>query len=597
MAATLSACQSFGDASEEIYEADTSQDNRVSADSIDAGKKAKEADHQDKPLAEKIRPMPTEMIYELMVAELAVYENDIPAASRNFKKHAAEARDVQIAKRAAVLARFNRDVEGSLQMGELWYELAPDDSKAASNLADLYLRTNTPLKALNLFQQQATQGYTPNYKLLSQLKWKNNKELQEIEKGLVKLTKQVNALHQDPENPEERANAAELLFRTAQVNDKLGHHQQAIDTLSTLSEEDKQSARYYKAIAKYYNQIEEPEKALQQLNLALANDQKNIDLMVLRARTLTLIDEALGNKAYSEILEQHPDNPIALRAHALLSLKFKKIDMAKQSLEKLIDHQRHDDFAHYQLALLAEQNDEPITALHHYERVNGGTFHIDALEGAAAILAGQGQLAQMGQLFKDARKQYPQQTPLFLAFEARIYARHGHSATANTIVNEGLRHFPRNGLLLLEKATLLIDANRIAESETTFLQLLKLYPNNANALNAFGYMLTIHTNRYDEAKRYIDKAITLEPNNPAIIDSLGWVKYKLGDLKEARKNLERAYNEYPDDEVAAHLIELYAVTNKKRALRKLKKRILDNGGWENHPLSADAIEKQGLTRD
>ena len=99
--------------------------------------------------------------------------------------------------------------------------------------------------------------------------------------------------------------------------------------------------------------------------------------------------------------------------------------------------------------------------------------------------------------------------------------------------------------------------------------ILERDPENASALNALGYMLTINTTRYIDALALIEQAISLEPDDPAIRDSLGWVYFKLGRVEEAQQELERAYSELPDEEVAAHLLELYWSTGQKKQARKL----------------------------
>jgi Flp pilus assembly protein TadD len=89
-----------------------------------------------------------------------------------------------------------------------------------------------------------------------------------------------------------------------------------------------------------------------------------------------------------------------------------------------------------------------------------------------------------------------------------------------------------------------------------FRYLLELKPNDPTALNALGYLMTNNTDRYSEAAALIEAAFQQEPQNPAIIDSLGWAYFKLGRFNEAEILLRQAYQSFPDPEVAAHLLEL-----------------------------------------
>ena len=87
--------------------------------------------------------------------------------------------------------------------------------------------------------------------------------------------------------------------------------------------------------------------------------------------------------------------------------------------------------------------------------------------------------------------------------------------------------------------------------------MIELDADDARALNALGYIMTNHTTRYREALGYIERALALEPDDPAIIDSMGWVQYRLGNFELARDYLQRAFDGQPDPEVAAHLGEVY----------------------------------------
>jgi tetratricopeptide (TPR) repeat protein len=89
------------------------------------------------------------------------------------------------------------------------------------------------------------------------------------------------------------------------------------------------------------------------------------------------------------------------------------------------------------------------------------------------------------------------------------------------------------------------------------------------ALNALGYTLADRTTRYDEAKALIEQALRLDPKDPAILDSLGWVNYRLGNLDEAERLLRQALARFPDHEVAAHLGEVLWARGKQREARKV----------------------------
>ncbi|MGB1192338.1 MAG: hypothetical protein ACPG3T_05405, partial [Pseudomonadales bacterium] len=98
--------------------------------------------------------------------------------------------------------------------------------------------------------------------------------------------------------------------------------------------------------------------------------------------------------------------------------------------------------------------------------------------------------------------------------------------------------------------------------------------------------------RYNEALDLIKKALAIRPDDPAIIDSMGWVQYRLGQFKDAINNLEFAFEQFDDDEVAAHLIEVYWISGEKKKARSLIKKFKKQ--QEETPNVDEAIKRLGI---
>ena len=121
--------------------------------------------------------------------------------------------------------------------------------------------------------------------------------------------------------------------------------------------------------------------------------------------------------------------------------------------------------------------------------------------------------------------------------------------------------------------------------------MLKLEPDNSLALNALGYSLANLTDRHTEALELISRALALKPGDPAILDSMGWVHYRLGDLPKALGYLEDAFSRFPDHEVAAHLGEvLWAMARKDDAVAAWKKGL---EGTPDSPIVRDTMKRLG----
>ena len=126
-------------------------------------------------------------------------------------------------------------------------------------------------------------------------------------------------------------------------------------------------------------------------------------------------------------------------------------------------------------------------------------------------------------------------------------------------------------MLRIERSFISERLNDFPATEKDLRFVLDHDQNNITALNALGYTLTNNSSRFKEALALINQAMALRPEDGAIIDSLGWVQYHLGDWQAATQNLERAFEILPDDEVAAHLIEVYWQTGYKYKARRLIK--------------------------
>lgn len=153
--------------------------------------------------------------------------------------------------------------------------------------------------------------------------------------------------------------------------------------------------------------------------------------------------------------------------------------------------------------------------------------------------------------------------------EAEILAKHQRNADAVAAYDRGLHALPDDTRLLYARALLNEELNQVDAAVRDLRRLLALQPDNAEALNALGYTLADRTKDQAEALTLIEKALALKPDEPAIIDSMGWVQYRLGHLSEAVARLRTAYAKQPDPEIAAHLGEVLWMSGSKDEARKI----------------------------
>ena len=153
--------------------------------------------------------------------------------------------------------------------------------------------------------------------------------------------------------------------------------------------------------------------------------------------------------------------------------------------------------------------------------------------------------------------------------EAETLAANNQSDRAWNTLQQALKQYPDDLNLLYSRAMLAEKRNDLDQMERDLRAIIKREPDNAMALNALGYTLSDRTTRYTEAKALIQQAYDLNPDDPAVLDSLGWVNYRLGNLDEAERLLRQALERFPDQEVAAHLGEVLWANGKQREAKTI----------------------------
>jgi tetratricopeptide (TPR) repeat protein len=137
---------------------------------------------------------------------------------------------------------------------------------------------------------------------------------------------------------------------------------------------------------------------------------------------------------------------------------------------------------------------------------------------------------------------------------------------AKVILDDAVGAYPENTELLYARGLVAAQLQLLEEHEQDMRKLLDKDPKNAHALNALGYTLADATDRFDEAHALIEQALAIRPNDPFILDSMGWVQYRMGNHDLAIEYLERALAKREDAEIAAHLGEVLWTTGEyKRA--------------------------------
>lgn len=225
------------------------------------------------------------------------------------------------------------------------------------------------------------------------------------------------------------------------------------------------------------------------------------------------------------------------------------------------------DFLLGQLSELRERKDE---ARRYYEGISEGPRAQQA-KLRLAVLTAPEDLDAARKLLEPLRLQ---EDDLDLArnahmVEAELLQDAGRHAEAAEILSQGLSAWSDDDSMLYARALAYVMSDQLDYALTDFRLLLSRQPDSSQVLNAYGYTLADRTDRLEEAHDYISRALEQEPEDPAILDSMGWVLFKRGDAKAALPYLERAFKGSPDPEIAAHLGEVLHVLDRKEEAREV----------------------------
>jgi tetratricopeptide (TPR) repeat protein len=227
------------------------------------------------------------------------------------------------------------------------------------------------------------------------------------------------------------------------------------------------------------------------------------------------------------------------------------------------------DSAHLNLGRIHEERDDPQSALAEYAQVGPGSDYLPAQLRQSDILIGNGNWAEAAKRLSQARDEQPDYAVQLYLIEAETLTSNNQPDRGWQVLSQALKQYPDDVNLLYTRAMLAEKRDDLAQMEKDLRTIIKREPENAMALNALGYTLSDRTTRYAEAKELIEKAHRLNPDDPAVLDSLGWVNYRLGNLDEAERLLRQALERFPDHEVAAHLGEVLWANGKQSEARKV----------------------------
>lgn len=511
------------------------------------------------------RPLPAEdvvarTVYQALVGDLALQRGDTRTAVAAWSDLAQRTRDPKVFARAIEVAAAARQFDLALELNQLWLQTDPDSTAARQSESSLLLLTNRlddlgPQLAKLLEQDRAN--------LPANLMHLNRMLARHADKKAVqRLVDRVASPYTDlPE-------AHFAMGQAAVAADDLPRARAEFARALALRPSWEQAAIALAVVRAGTS----PREASDGLAEFLKANPGARDARLTRARLLT--SEQRYTEARSEferLRKDSPDDPDVLYPLAMLSLQLNDPKAAEPLLEKLLGTSMADkSTVHFFLGQIAEDDKKPDVALAHYRQVTAGERVGAARIRAAKLLMAQGHEAEAREMLRSAAGGSPDRVEIIIA-ESQLLREAGRQDDAWKLLENALANNPDNPELLYDTALLAERRGDTALMEKHLRRLLELKPDHAHALNALGYSFADRNERLPEARDLVSRAVALAPEDPFIMDSMGWVLFREGKLDEALKVLEKAYGLRDDPEIAAHLGEvLWTLGRKEDAARLLK---------------------------
>lgn len=487
-----------------------------------------------------------ELLFKFLLSEIAGQRGNLQLAAQGYLDMARSTRDPRLARRATEIANYARLPSIALEAARLWYDTDKGNAQARQALVTALLSNNKVQEAKPLLQAMLggdgdlAHGFLQLQSLLSKTPDKN---------AVLSVTRELAKSY--PQMPEAH-------FAVAQAAFAAGKHELASTEVGEALRLRPDWELGALLQAQMIQQRESPEKAAEYLERFLAAHPKARDVRANYARLL------IGNKKLEEaraqyqlMLEDQPGNADVAVTIGLLSLQLDDFDAAESHLKSgLALGYRDPDTLRFYIGQSFEERKRDAEAMEWYRQVEGGDQYVPAQARYAFLLSRQNKLAEARDYLRNVQVQSDEQRAMLVQAEAQLLREAKNYQESYVVLVRALETQPENVDLLYDSALAAEKLDKLDVTEANLRKLIELKPDHAQAYNALGYTLADRTDRLKEAKDYIEKALKLSPDDPFILDSMGWVQYRMGNHKDGLDYLQRAYTQRPDPEIAAHLGEV-----------------------------------------
>ena len=485
-------------------------------------------------------------LYDFLLSEIAAQRGNPGLAAQTYLELARRTRDPRVARRAVEIANFARMPALALESARIWHETDPASAQALQTVTVLLVGAKRVdeaepylAKLLATDANAAANGFMQLGRLLV-----GNPDPVANLRVVRKLAERYPGL------PQAHLAVAQA---AAAAKDEALALAQARSAMALRP--DWEIAAIYEA---QLLQRRSPAEAARRLAAFLEKYPDSRDVRLGYARTLVLDKRYPEARAeFESIARRFPKDTDAIYAVGLLALQVKEYAVAEASMTRLLELGYRDaDTVRYTLGQIAEEQKNWPQAIEWYKAIQRGEQALPARMRTANAIAKQGKLEEARAYLRGVSVQGEPQRVQLLVAESQLLREANLHREAFDLLGGALAKTPDQPDLLYDHALTAEKLDRFDILESSLKRLIQLKPDHAHAYNALGYSYAERNVRLPEAKQLIEKALEFAPADFFILDSLGWVLYRMGDLKGAAQQLRRAWEGRPEGEIGAHLGEV-----------------------------------------
>lgn len=499
-----------------------------------------------------------EFVYKYLLGEVAGQRGDVVLASQLFLDLAKQTRDARLAERAARSAAFANQPAIALQAATLWAELDPNSVEAQQASSQMLVASGNLKQAKphieKLLAKEDTRAngflYLPSLLAAQKDKIEVLNAVKEFAKPYPKLPESHFAVAQAAwaaDKPDEAKKSLEAANKLRPGWEVAAQMQGQM----LLKESPEKSIAFYKDFLTKYPKANDVRMAYAKLLVS----QKKYDLA--KPEFVKLVESANGSPEISAVV-------------GILSLESNDYVMADKYFQQSISSGfKNPDQLHLYLGRSAERQKDDVKALSWYDKIQPGENYLDGRLSAANVIARTKNVDAAIKMLDEVSDLTPEQQMLVVQTEASMLNQAKREQEAFDMLQKATQNWPNAVEIIYDFAMAAERVGKLDVMETELRKSMKLRPDFAAAYNALGYSFADRNIKLQEAKNLIETALTLQPDDHYMLDSLGWVHYRLGNLDKAAENLRKAYEVQADPEIAAHLGEVLWKQGKQEEAKKI----------------------------